>query len=179
MHQILVTAGVALTAAALLSACGARNYKPQTPGNGTATLNMRRGAMHLGGKSLQVYAGYRDAKCSKTPGTGRLGWMLTYATLNKSAVVDTSQRLYLIAGLHGYSVSGAPPVPQGRAGLYLVQGSCLNLVSFTPQPQHTYEVVQEGEPESCSLRVVDGSTGQAPPDLALEDPRNCPVATAN
>ncbi|NUO74534.1 MAG: hypothetical protein HOQ32_00825 [Lysobacter sp.] len=165
MRRTLATIGFALAAASGLAACGALHYKPLAPDKGTATLNMVRGAAALGGKSLQVYAGYRDAQCTATPGTGRLAWMLTYATVEKSAKVDAGQRLYLAAGLHRYHGFG--------------KDTCLNVVSFTPQPQHNYRVVQESESERCSLRVVDEANGQVPPDLKPENPKACSIAVAD
>ncbi|UOF17015.1 hypothetical protein IEQ11_10455 [Lysobacter capsici] len=178
MRRTILATGLALAAAGLLSGCGPRYYKPQSPGGGTATLNMSRGAMHLGGRSLQVYAGYRDSRCSRSTGTGRLGWMLTYATVDKTAVVDAGQRLYLIAGLHEYSVGG-PPDQSSAPGMYMTHGTCRNLASFIPQAGHSYEIIQEQHrPHTCELRVLDQGTDAAPSDLTVEDPRNCPLEAA-
>lgn len=182
MHRTMLAAGLALAAAGLLSGCGVGYYKSNA-GAGTAQLNLVRGAMHLGGRSLQVYSAYRDAQCTDTSGTGRLAAMLTYTTLRKAATVDAGQRLYLAAGLHGYGVTSSPPRGPGTfydgPGMYLVQGTCLNLLSFVPQPQHDYEIVQEEiGARACELRVVDRGTGAPPPDLAKEDPSLCPRDTA-
>lgn len=181
MRSALLAAGLAVAAAGLLSGCGPGQYK-SAPGAGGARLNLVRGAMHLGGRSLQVYSGFRDARCTETPTSGRLAALLTYATTRKHATVDAGQRFYLAAGLHDYSTTSSPPRGPGTfydgPGLYLVQGTCLNLVSFIPQPQHEYDVVQEQTADACELRVTDLATGAPPPDLALENPRECPRGTA-
>ncbi|MGJ7901434.1 hypothetical protein [Lysobacter sp. 1R34A] len=178
----MLAAGVAFAAAGLLSGCGVGYYKSNA-GTGTAQLSLTRGAMHLGGRSLQVYSAYRDAHCTDSSGSGRLAAMLTYTAPRKAATVDAGQRLYLAAGLHDYGVTDSPPRGPGAfydgPGMYLVQGTCLNLISFIPQPRHEYDVVQERVGAgSCELRVVDRDTGAPPPDLAEENPRACPRDTA-
>jgi hypothetical protein len=185
MHRTMLAAGLVLVAAGLLSGCGVGYYKPNISKSnaGTAQLSLSRGAMHLGGRSLQVYSAYRDAHCTDSSGSGRLAAMLTYTAPHKTATVDAGQRLYLAAGLHDYGVTNSPPRGPGTfydgPGLYLVQGTCLNLVSFIPQSQHEYQVVQEEiGARACELRVVDRSTGAPPPDLAKENPSACPRDTA-
>ena len=159
MYRSFLVVACAAATAALLSGCVPGNYRPNA-GAATAELTLVRGAMHLGARSLQVYAGYRDAHCSAGPGNGRLAALLTYTKTEKTAAVEAGRRLYVVAGLRNYSVR---------------QGTCLNIVSFVPQPQHRYEAIQDETARyPCTLRVVDRADGSPPPDLTVEDARNCP-----
>lgn len=160
---------VALVVCSLLAGCVSR-YQFESAGGHSAVLAMTRGAGHLGAKSLQEFEAYRDAACSPERGTGRMAALSTYMSQRKEALVDTGQRMYVLAKT---SLYGTAPSREYNVAFYITTDSCSNLVSFVPQPQHTYEIVQEASGSSCSVRLVDSATSEEPPDLVVEDARLC------
>ncbi|MET4727470.1 hypothetical protein ABIE09_001264 [Lysobacter enzymogenes] len=174
MNRSFFVGGLLAATVALSSGCSVRNYKP-TGGAETARLTLVRGATFLGGRSLQVYSGYRDARCSAGPGNGRLAALLTYATTRKTATVEAGRRLYVAAGLHDYSVAAPSPDSSYRPGLTIRRGTCINVVSFVPQPRRDYEILQDETPTvGCGLRVTELGAGAPPSDLTIENANDCP-----
>ena len=160
---------IALVFCSLITGCVSR-YQVKSPESRSAVLAMTRGADHLGAKSLQEFEAYRDATCSPEVGTGRLAALLTYMTQRKEVSVDSGQRIYVLARTSQY---GTAPSREYNVAFYLTTDSCSNLVSFTPHPQHTYEIEQAASGTSCSVRLVDSATSAPPPDLTVENARLC------
>ena len=148
------------------------HYQP-VKSDRAATFTLVRGATELGAKSLQEYEAYRDASCTKAPGTGRLAALLTYGSQTKTAKIEPEKPIYLLAKT---SLFGTAPRRDGddiNVRFYLTTDSCMNLVRFTPNPSGTYEVQQEASSSGCTLTVLDSSTSRAPSDLVIEDARSC------
>jgi hypothetical protein len=138
-----------------------------------ATLEFTRGATQLGAKSLQVFAAYDDASCTRKPGYGPLASLLTYMRQSRSVDVAGGRPLYLMGATLAYrSVYGTD---QGRPAVGVGRDECIRVARFTPQVGERYAVTQQGDAFHCELVVVLVATGQPVSDRVDIDPVDCPA----
>jgi len=168
---------VALAACAGVAAC-VSSYKQAADTAPHATIEFVKGytsGLGFGTSTGQQYYVLQGETCEGRQRAAFFTWM--FGGDSKVQRIAANQPIHLSAVTAFGHVSG---VGNSGAGVYAVTDSdyCYARAQFTPQEGHTYDVVQaEQSPAVCELQVTDTNTGEAPPDLVLNNNTGCPYST--
>lgn len=137
-------------------------YKAPEANDATATLKFfdRFGGPGRG----HFYVWQSTQTCEQVAGEGRIAALDWVNGKEKQAVVATGQRRYLLA--HRQALTDIAPA--GGGDLNFTSAFCRQLVSFVPEPGHTYRV-ETGNLPRCALEVLDLATQQPPATLQTHE----------
>jgi hypothetical protein len=137
-------------------------YKAPEADDATATLKFfdRFGGPGRG----HFYLWQSTQTCEQMKGEGHIAALDWMNGKEKQAVVATGQRRYLLA--HRQALTGIAPAGGGETNFS--SAFCRQLVSFVPEPGHTYRVEMGNLPQ-CDLEVLDLATQQPPATLQAHE----------
>ncbi|HVT34494.1 MAG TPA: hypothetical protein VHE37_02845 [Nevskiaceae bacterium] len=132
-----------LLAAALLTGCAAGYVEPDVSPT-VAYLTLEPGDMN--GATRIVYSAFHDAACTPREGDGAV------ATVGLGAGPAKTIRVF----------SGGPIYIRALRQITVANGtlrSCVNLISFVPQPDRQYRLMPETDADRpCELTLIDAHT---------------------
>jgi hypothetical protein len=146
----------ALGCALVLAGCGTVAYDRIK--GATATLTFSKGYLDYnpagaGQASVQFYSYQHDPRCQRVEPT-KLGIIDSEPT--KSHPAAAGRRIVITAESSLFNNTTYPMVKNRK---------CQEAAGFVPIAGHNYDITQRTDEAGCRLKVIDGQTGQPPPDL--------------
>lgn len=149
----------------LLGGCGRYNYKQPTPDHPHATLRVI--SDQSGMMSVQMFSSFPDATCT-SPGyvMAAFNWA---REKEQELLVRPDEKMHILATFQ--RVSGSRAVGDTTE---IQSNYCNNVVSFTPESNHSYQLSQSPVDNQCRVKLIDTASMTAPPTFEVHEVRgNC------